>query len=250
MTFASWQNAIWLFGFLCHLGLFSVLVIKRHWHRYPTFVTLIGYEIARSIVLFVTSQYLSEVASGRTYLSLEFGDYVLQAALVLEMARAVLCPNGRWIHQTRSLFFAWSAGGATLAAALCMAAYSPSHSPGALWEARADLFTTIFTSELFLSLLLVATRLRLLWSSRVMALGGGLGAWCVASLAGDAVDVLTASKGIRTTTDALRMVVYLGAVLFWTKSFYVPKRDEATSPAEFEAFVLALEHQLGVASSV
>lgn len=238
MVFESWENWLWASGFACHLILAVVLLTRRHWRRYPIFTLLMVYQVVRTVALYIVSIRGAEETYNTVYLVLAFGDYCLQTGLVLEMATAVLRPNGSWLPGTKLLFFGWSVVGAVLAVAVGAAAHPLSRSVGALWEARADLFTTVWTSELFLSLLFVSHWMRLFWGSRLMVLAEGLAVWCIGTFSCDVAFLLEASQRVLMLSDRVRDLMYLGVLLFWIRSFYVPKREEALSPDEFAQFML------------
>jgi len=185
MGLSNLEIALWAAAFVGHLALLAVLLVRSRWHKFPVFTSLIAYQGAVTLALFLISRQGSQHTYFVAYWSLALGDYCFQVALVFEIARNVLRSVGTWVQDARTAFLLWSAVGTLLAAGLCLTITPPALSGLDLWEIRATLFTSLLTCELFLSISVAANRLGIPWRSHVMALGQGLVAWAAIAVAGD-----------------------------------------------------------------
>ncbi len=248
MEVGSLDNALWAAGFLGHVALLLILVGRARWREFPVFTSLIAFQVLETVILFLAFRYASGHVYFRAYWILACGDYCFQVALIIEIARIVLRPIGTWVQEARRVFMAWSAVGTLAAVALCLTIVPPATSGMNPWEMRADIFTSVLTCELFLSMSLAANRLRLLWRGHVMALGQGLTVWAIFSFGGDVAYVLTGSRHVMEASDRIRMYIYLGALAFWIVSFWFPKREFSPSDAEIRERLGVLRERTGYSS--
>lgn len=239
MGLTNLDIALWVAGFVGHLALLAVLLVRSRWRKFPVFTSLIAYQGAVTLVLFLISRQRSQHSYLVAYWSAALGDYCFQVALVFEIARNVLRSVGTWVREARTAFLLWSAVGTLLAAGLCLTITPPALSGLDLWEVRATLFTSLLTCELFLSISVAANRLGIPWRSHVMALGQGLVAWAAVAVAGDVAHVATGWRKELVLFDQTRMYVYLGALLLWIVSFWRPEVDPAPPSPEMQKYLLA-----------
>ncbi len=244
MGLTNLEIALWAAGFVGHLALLAVLLVRSRWRKFPVFTSLIAYQGAVTLALFLISRHGSEHTYFVAYWSLALGDYCFQVALVFEIARNVLRSVGTWVQDARRAFLLWSAVGTLLAAGLCLTISPPALSGLDLWEVRATLFTSLLTCELFLSISVAANRLGIPWRSHVMALGQGLVAWAAIAVAGDVAHVATGWRKELVLFDQTRMYVYLGTLLLWIVSFWRPEVEPAPPSPEMQEYLLAWHERL------
>ena len=239
-NFSVLDNLLWAGGFGGHLALLVVLLVRRRVRDFPVFTSLISYQILMTVVLFLISRYGSAHAYYLSYWALTPGDYAFQVALIFEIARHVLRPTGTWIQDARIGFLLWSAGGMLAALGLSLAVTPPGMKGLDLWAVRATVFTSLLTCEMFLAMSAAANRLGLLWRSHVMALGQGLTAWAIIALLGNLVHLAFGWKRSFVFFDHVEMFAYLGALAFWTISFWLPERVRPPLSSEMQNYLLAL----------
>lgn len=249
MGITTLEKALWVAGFLGHFALLSVLLIRSRWRTFPVFTSLITYQVVVTAVLFLFFHFGTSHAYFLGYWTLAGGDYLLQVALIFEIARNVFHPAGTWIRTARKRFVLWSAVGVSIAAGLCITISPPATEGLDLWEMRATLFTSLMICALFLSISSVANRFGVPWRSHVMALGQGLVAWATLAVLGDVVHIATGWRGEFILFDRLRMYTYLGALVFWTVAFWQPETVRPPLSPEMLEVVHALHkrvrHDLG-----
>ncbi len=238
------DNALWVAGFVGHVALLAVLLVRSRWRNFPVFTSLIAYQAAVTVTLFLVSRYGSRHAYFLWYWILALGDYIFQVALIFEIARDVLHSTGTWVRDARMGFLFWSAVGMLLAAGLCLNISPPTTKGLDLWEMRATLFTSLLTCELFLSISTSANRLGLPWRSHVMALGQGLVAWAIIAVIGDVAHIATGWHSEFVLFDRLRMYLYLGVLVFWAVSFWRPEKGRTPLSPEMEQYILALHQRV------
>lgn len=244
MNFTILDNVLWAAGFLGHVALLVVLLVRRRWQAVPVFTLLVTFQVLVTAVLFPISRYGSWHTYVLAYWITVFGDYCFQLVLLLEIARAVLRPTGTWIQDARRSFLLWSAGALLVAAIFALTVGPPSARGLDLWEVRARLLTSLLTCELFIAIALAANRLGLPWRSHIMALGQGITIWALISLLGDVGHVALGWSLEFVVFDHLRMFVYLAVLVFWAIVFWVPEPARAPLSPEMQDYLLALHRRV------
>ena len=244
MTSPSLTNVLWAAGFLGHVSLLVVLFTKRQSRRFPVFTALIAFQAFVTPLLFLILKYGSHHSYVLAYWGTGFIDYAFQIALIFEIAYIVLRPTGTWVIDARQSFLLGGGLGLLLAAAVAFTLGSPFAKGLDLWEERITLFTSLLTCELFAAMILSANRLGLHWRSHVIALAQGLTVWALLTLGSNVLHVLTGWKHDFALYDGIREFAYLGALLFWIVSFWLPETERAPLSTEMEAYLLALHRRV------
>ena len=244
MRFPILENVLWGAGFAANLALLAVLLIKKRARQFPIFTAYVGYEIAETVILVFVSAGGNQHIYFRAYWGLALGDYVLQLAIIYEIAREVLRPTGTWIRDARTMFFMWSALGALIAAGMSSSFSPPGRLGIELWAERSSLFTSILTCEVFLAMSVSANRLGLPWGSHVMALGEGLTFWAAIALASDVANLATDWRKDLSAFDIARTVAYLSATIFWSIKFALPQQERLPLSPEMREYLIALHKQV------
>lgn len=220
MSFTKLEETFWLVGFIGHLTLLIVLLLRERWRSFPVFTCLIGYQLVESILLYVVFRHGTAHAYFLTYWYCAIGDYVSQVALVTEIAVVLCRRRGVWIRTARSGILRWAVFGMLFAAMVAWKLTPPSLTGPDLWESRAALFTSLLTCQLMLGVSVTGNRLRLQRGSHVMALGQGLALWSAVAVLGDVFKATTGWRRDFPIFDELRMFIYLGDLLFWCAAFW------------------------------
>lgn len=244
MTFSTLDNLLWAAGFVGQLALLCVLVYRKRWKGIPVFTSLMAYEVALTIVLFLIYTHGSRSWYARVYWFSVFFDFCLQLGVAVEIARIVLRPTGTWIQDAKRQFILLSVVGIAIAAVLAWLVSPPTSRQVDLWEIRANLFTSLVICEMFVAMAMTANSLGLAWRSHVMAIGQGLTLWvCFAVV----VDVLHAHLGKTHDflgLEHLRMLVYLSALGFWIGQLWRDEPARRPISPELQARILALHRRV------
>ena len=227
MGFTPLEKDFWILGFVGHLLLLLVLLIRRRCFRFPIFTSLIGYQLLISPILFLVSRHGTPHAYFVAYWLCAAGDFGLQLALVAEIAASICRMNGSWIKAARGELWTWATAGMAVAAVACLLIAPPLIAGLDLWDLRTTLFSSLLICQLVLGVSMTANRLRLQRSRHVMSLGQGLALWAAIAVVGDALKVATGWRHEFAIFDQIRMCVYLLDLGFWTFSFCLPERKPA-----------------------
>ena len=244
MTFPLLDNVLWATSFLGHVALLVVLLWKRRWREFPIFAALIAYQASVTVLLFLVSHYGNRHTYFLSYWSTAFGDYAFQVALIVEIARDVLRPTGRWVQGAWRSFALWSGVGTALAAGLACTIGASGAKGLDLWEVRLTVFTALLTCELFLAMSAAANRLGLPWRSHVMAIGQGLTVWAALALLGDLGHVLFGWERQFAAFDYVSEFAYVGVLAFWAVALWLPERARAPLSPDMQEYLVALHRRV------
>ena len=240
MTVSTLENVLWAAGFAGHAALLAILLIRKRARDFPVFTALVAYQAAISAVLFVVYRYGSNSLSTVTYWTSVLIDFAFQVALIFEIARIVLRPTGSWVRDARRSFLGLGAAGAVVAIALSFAVHPPSHNSLETWELRGNLFTSLLTCELFLAMMMTATRLGLAWRNHVMRLAQGLTAWAIVAVTIDTANSVLGWNRASPILEHVRMFTYLAALGYWITSFWLDEPERAPISADMQQYLVAL----------
>jgi hypothetical protein len=224
------DNALWAGGLLGNVALLLVLVYKRRWRMFPWLCAYVSFAILLTVCLFLAYRFGSRHLYAEIYWSSALVDLLLQVAVVVEIAIIVMRPATEWLHSSRSWF--WTVTGSSASVAFLLAWCVHPSAPSSLdaWEVRGNLFCSILICELFTAVLFTSQNLGLHWRSHVMSLGYGLTTWAIVSLVVDMLHGYWGSVTHFAGLEHVRILSYLGALFFWTLSFWreEPERKPAT----------------------
>lgn len=244
MNVSTLESALWAAGFIGHVALLLVLVLRCRAREFPVFTALLAFQAFVTVLLFLVSRYGSRHTYFLAYWSTGFCDYCFQVALILEIARIVLRPTGTWVSDARRSFLLWGVAGLLIAAGLSLELGSPGAKGLDLWDERITLFTSLLTCELFAAMIGAANRLGLQRRNHVIALGQGLTAWAIITLGSNVLHVAFGWHRNFAVYDGIREAAYLGALVFWTVSFWLPEKIRAPLSPKMRAYLLALHQQV------
>ena len=244
MTSLTLANVLWAAALLGHVILLVVLFTKHRSRAFPVFTALIAYQVFVTLLLFIILKHGSHHSYVVAYWATGFLDYAFQVALIFEIASIVLRPTSTWVVDARQSFLLGGGLGLLLAAGVAFSLGSPFAKGLDLWDERITLFTSLLTCELFAAMIVSANRLGLQWRSHVVALGQGLTFWALLTLGSNVLHVLSGWHHDFALYDDIRGFAYLGALLFWILSFWLPETERAPLSADMEAYLLALHRQV------
>ena len=231
---------LWAGGFVLNAVLLFVLLYRRRYRLVPWFTGWIAFEILYNVACFAVLHLGSRQLYKDVFWSCAFIEFLIQIAVVLEIAFSVLRRGGRWIEGARVRLLV--AGGIAPAVALAMACFMTPAAETALdaWYARASLFITLYICLLFTSIMAASRQLGLAWRSHVMREGYGIAALVLAAFVTDTLHSYWRMAGSFSTLEQMRIVVYLGCLLYWIAAFWVPERAHGALPSEVRERLKAL----------
>ena len=244
MKFSTVDNALWAASLIGHVALVLILVWRRKLREFPVFSAFIAFSALRTILLFFVYRFGTNHQYFLAYWITGGANYLFQVGLIVEIARNVLRPTGRWVLEARKSFLIWAAVGLGIAAIMAYE-LGPSQSKGLeLWDTRITVFTALMTSGLFLAMMTAANRLGLRWRSQVYAVGQGLFLWSSIALLGDVAHTALGWNREFVVLDHVRMFAYLAVVVFWGITFWFPEKERAELSPEIRAYLVAAAARL------
>jgi hypothetical protein len=222
----------WAAGFVEHLVLLAVLLIRARAKTFPVFTALIATNVIRTIALYFVAQYGSKHAYANVYFSLAVCDLILQFALVYEVASDVFRPLGRWAPDVRNSLVWIVCLSIAMASGLTWLASRP---PSSTWLRatliRGNFFSATLLSELFVGMIVLSATVGLHWRTHVAKIAQGLGLYslvCIAIEAGHTYLGMDRSVRISAGLSFFRMSVYLLCLLYWIVTLWL----DAPAPKE------------------
>ena len=237
---------MWAAGFLGHVALLLVLLVRGRWRTFPIFTALIGFNVFRTILLFFIYKYADTGTYAVVYWIASYLDLALQVGIVYEMARVVLKPTGSWVRDAKKTFLLLGLAGAIIAVAIAYTMHPSSSDPFELWQERGNLFSVMLTLELFVSMALVSNQLGLVWGNHVMRLGQGWAIWALVDLIAEGAlsHFGEDSKWHGLTWDNIRILTYILVTIYWTVTMWIPEPKRRTLSPEMQNYLQNLHEQL------
>jgi hypothetical protein len=239
---------LWAAGFIEHVVLLVVLIVRGRWRTFPIFTALIGFDTVRTVLLFAIYRYGTAKVYGDVYWSASFLELALQVGIVFEMARVVLKPTGTWVRDARNMFLLCGAAGAVIAAVIAYTINpnaSASSGPSfGFWLEKGNLFAIMLTVEVFVSMAFASTQLGLVWTSHVMRLGQGWAVWAVVALVTEGAYSHFGPNWHGVVLDNIRIVTYQVVTIFWIIFLWRPEPKRRTLSPEMQNYLDGLHRQL------
>lgn len=237
MHISGIDQAIWLAGYLAEITLFSVLVAREEYKRYPIFLASIAFLIIEDPTIYCASKHGSSLLYYQTSALSAAIDSLLQLGVMFEIAYKVLKPARN--SAPRGLLIAL--GTAVLLGVAITAAWTSKAqgSSGPLANVFS-LIQQINFSFAFLRLSLFALiagfsqMLGITWKSHVIRLAAGLAFYSAVSVVVQ-VTISHLPKGNHAMYNRdyyllsyTQVIAYIGALVFWVWSFLqkdAPRRE-------------------------
>lgn len=244
MTQAMLSNFFWAAALLGEAALTAVLLRKERWRRFPAFTALIALPIITSVLLLPFRWMTSYGWYGVIYRGYVLVNFLLQVAVVVELARIVLRPTGTWVRDARKQFILSAIAGTLLALTLAYLVAPPVAGRLEGLQLRADLFTSLLTCELFIAVTLASNRLGLGWKNHVMAIGQGFTAWSIVATAVDSLHSYFGARHLYDPTEAVQSFMYLGVLWYWCVQLWKEEPERQPISAQLRKFIVALHERV------
>ncbi len=232
---------LWGTGFVANFVLALVLFRRRRWEVLPWFTAWISYQVLATLALYSGMRW----GSHRVYASLYWAgaliDFVLQIALVIELAHLVLQIKGEWAEGARARFYGSGIAGAIFAGVMAFWIAPSATSSLDLWEMRGSLFSTMLICCFFSGIMIVSQRLGLVWRGHVMRVGYGLIAWSFVAFATDTMHSYWGRSEHFAVLEHARQWIYVGAVAYWIVALWLPERDPKQISPEMARDLLLIQ---------
>ena len=231
MSLSLLDDLLWGAGFLAGALVLATLFWRGHWRRFPAFTAWITFITGKTALCYIVYrlQGFSHIYA-RIYWFGLWPEFVLQLAVVMELARATLRRNRIWIRGARRRFFFAAASGILLSALLSEWIIPP-HGLYASWELRGDLFSSLVVCELLVSISLIAGRFRLAWEGRVLALAQGLTALSAVCLVVNALQSYFGTQNFKQI-EYFQSYAWIGAMVWIAIEFGRPGTADGFSKRE------------------
>ncbi len=230
MNLSLMAIVLWAAGFVLNAALLSVLLYRRRYKTVPWFTLWIASGCVYTIALFLGYRFSSHHVYAIIYWSSDFVDLLLQVAVVSEIARIVLRRSGRWVEGARARIAVVGAVAPLAAFGIAVAMKPAAETALDAWEARASIFSTILICLLFTGVMAASQQLGLGWRSHIMREGYGLTVWALVAFATDTLHAYWRTMGHFTALEHIRMVAYLGSLVYWAVVFWLPEKEPTGAP--------------------
>jgi hypothetical protein len=214
---------LWLTGFLGHVALLLVLLLRRRARAFPIFTTLLILNVIRTAVLFFINREGSKAMYFYAFWSLASADIALQFAVMYELASQVFRPLGKWASDIRARLAVWVAGSLALALLLTWIPKPQSQFWMQVLLLKGSFFSAALMSELFVGMIALSSLAGLSWSSHVAKIAKGLAFYSVVTLIFETANTSFGFNGhdhMYGELSQLRMVLYLCCVMYWILSLW------------------------------
>jgi hypothetical protein len=236
----TWEDfVLWIAGTAALGGLFGVMLFKGRARQFPFFTTLVGFDAASSVALYLV--YSHARLYNPLYYTVQVVDFLLQLAVVAEIARKVFKPFGKWAAGARSFWIA--ACGLSLVLALGMTFVASPHAPTSTWAAviKGELFAMMFTCMISIAVLVTARRHGLAWRDHVIGLAQGWTFWAFVTFAVTTCQsYLGFVNGWYIWLDHVGVLAGISSQIYWITVFW---REEPSRSMSLDDHKILIDQQ-------
>jgi len=238
------DRILWAAGFAGNTVLLLVLLFRKRWKGFPVFTSWIGFNSLRTVVLFFVYRYGSDHTYTFAYWGASYLDLLLQIGIIYELARNVLKPGGVWIQDAKKMFFLLAIVGAALAVVIAYFIKPTARSPIGFWIEKGNLFSSMLTVELVVSMMFASTYLGLVRNSHVLQIGEGLAVWAAVALLSEGAYSHFGPAWHGAILDKIRIFTYQCVTIYWIISLWRPEPERRTLAPDVQTYLDNLHQQL------
>jgi hypothetical protein len=235
---------LWAAGFAENLVLLLVLLFRKRYRVFPVFTVLIGFNVLRTILLFLLYRYASPGTYEVAYWAASFIDLALQVGILFEMARIVLKPTGTWIRDAQNTFLLFGLLGAVAAAVIAYYIDPTFHNSLDFWTEKGSLFSVMLILELFAAMVFASTQLGLFGGNHVMRLAQGWAVWAVVDLISEGLYSHFGADWHGIDFDNIRILTYQVVTIFWIVTFWRSEPERRKLSPQMQSYLEGLHKQL------
>jgi hypothetical protein len=250
MHLTTLDLVFWVAGSLCNAILLVVLWSRHRVHRFPIFTTMIAFYVCRTIGLFFTHRYGSEIAYFYAYWTLAIVDVALQLLFLYEAASQVFCPSGRWAPGIRRIFLRIIAVSVILAAGLAWLADPKTETLRRAVVIRGNFFSSVLIAELFVGMIVLSVTTGLPWRTHVARIVQG---WGVCAIVGILIEALQSyfghvrGKDFFQSLSHIQIGTNLANQIFWIVTLARDAPEPRALPARLRRQLLHLNDRTALA---
>lgn len=240
---------LWAAGFLLNAALLFVLILKRRYRIVPWFTVWMATELLSSTAVFLGYRLGSKHLYTVLYWSSDFLDVLLQAAVVLEIARYILRRSGRWVEGARLRLALMGLTAPLVAFVMAWFMKPATETRLQSLDARSSLFTTILVFLLFTAVVIVSQQLGLGLRSFVVRECYGLMVWSMVAFVTDTLHAYWRTMGHFIALENMRIGAFQMCLIYWAVAFWRPEEELAPIPPEIINRLDSLAARLDYAQS-
>ena len=222
--------ALWAAGSALNAALVFVLLYKRRHRTVPWFTAWLIYQLGYAAACFLVYRFGSKVEYRWVYWLGALGDFLLQIAVILEVAAHVMKRDGEWVEGAKSALLPFMILGPLVAGVLAVAMTPATPTLLTSLGARASLFTTILICALFVAVVRGSQRLGLDWWGHVARESYGLTLWTVAAFGIDTLHAYWRTMGQWQALENIRIALWQTSLLYWCIAFWIPETERKVIP--------------------
>ncbi|AFL89168.1 hypothetical protein Terro_2933 [Terriglobus roseus DSM 18391] len=234
MKLSLLEIALWAVNSVLNVVLLLVLFLKGRWRIVPWFTTWIGYGLFYALACFLDYRLGSKESYRVVYWVGALGDFLLQIAVIAEIARSALKREGNWVEGAKKAILPFLAFGPILAAGLATWITPAASNVLDGLASRASLFSTVLVCFLFVAVVRATQNLGLDWRSYIARESFGLTVWTLAAFVIDSLHAYWRTMGHFGLLENTRNSVYQGVLLFWCIAFWLPEPETPIMPARLK----------------
>jgi hypothetical protein len=238
------DNFFWASGQIGEVALTAVLILKGRWRKFPAFTAMIAVPSLATFLLFPLEHWRLTKLYADVYRVFSIVDFLVQIALVFELARVVLRPTGTWVRDARRQFILSGVAGVLLAVMLAYMVAPPSPDRAEGLEIRANLFTSLLICELVITVSMASNRLGLGWKNHVMAIGQGFTAWAIVATIVDSLHSYFGTEHLYESAEYVKFTAYLCALAYWGVQLWREEPARQPISPELRKFIIALHERV------
>ena len=239
----TWEDiALWIAGLATLAALFLVLVGRKRAGQFPFFTILVGFDALQSAIFYFAVK--NQPLYFYSYWGGQAVDFLLQIAVVVEIALQVFKPFGTWAPGARSFWIAACA--VSLIAALGLTIVASPHAPtySWAWVIKGNLFAIMLTCMIAVAVLVTARRYGLGWRNHVMGLAQGWTFWAFITFVVETFHSYFGYFSFYGTLARVRVLAGIAAQVYWIFIFWQEEPSRVVSP-ERHKFLVEQQRQLG-----
>lgn len=214
---------LWAAGFIEHVSLLFVLLLRGRARSFPVFTALMVLNVTRTMLLFLISREGTKAVYFYVFWSLATADVALQLGVVYELASQLFRPLGTWAWDVKEKLGLWAVGSICLAAVVTWIPKPQSRHWMQVILLKGSFFSAALMSELFVGMIALSSIAGLSWSSHLAKIAKGLAFYSVVTLIFETANTslgLNGNDRIYDQLSRIRMVLYLCCVIYWSISLW------------------------------
>lgn len=226
-TLTALDQALWIGGLSGHMCLISLLIWRRWYRAFPSFLAYVVLEASSTVLLFYLRYHASKHAYFLAYWITGYAEYPVQFWLLFDISRDLLAPVKKRMHELRYNGVTWGLLFAITFAVLAIGVSPAGVSGFDLWENRISVFTSLTLCAAIVAVSFGTNHFGLERRTHSVGLGVGVFIWSYSVLLNDLAHAITRWNSHLILIGYLREFTYLGALLYLVLVFW---RKETTRP--------------------